>query len=147
MTFLHGHLQAWHQEDTAPNLIRTLNRTELALAGYISLRCDWFPSCPSELRPFDHDGIIWGDEGLHDETEKAVAQSWKQLFPHEKLPETLSSQCCAQFAVTRQAVWRRPKEDYERMRQWLLGTLMVDEMSGRVFEKLWAYIFTGEAVL
>ncbi|RMZ16015.1 hypothetical protein D0862_01446 [Hortaea werneckii] len=144
--FLHGHLDAWHQEDTAVNLIHSLNRNQLARAGYISLRCDWFPSCPAELRPKDHDAVVWGNEGLHQDTEKAVAQSWRQLFPYEELPETIASPCCAQFAVTRQAILRRSKADFERMRQWLIETLMTDELSGRVFEKLWAYIFTGEPV-
>ncbi|RMY79244.1 hypothetical protein D0864_09132 [Hortaea werneckii] len=144
--FLHGHLDAWHQEDTAVNLIHSLNRNQLARAGYISLRCDWFPSCPAELRPNDHDAVVWGNEGLHQDTEKAVAQSWRRLFPYEELPETIASPCCAQFAVTRQAILRRSKADFEHMRQWLIETLMTDELSGRVFEKLWAYIFTGEPV-
>ncbi|RMY56268.1 hypothetical protein D0864_13671 [Hortaea werneckii] len=144
--FLHGHLDAWHQEDTAVNLIHSLNRNQLARAGYISLRCDWFPSCPAELRPEDHDAVVWGNEGLHQDMEKAMAQSWRQLFPYEELPETIASPCCAQFAVTRQAILRRSKADFERMRQWLIETLMTDELSGRVFEKLWAYIFTGEPV-
>lgn len=144
--FLHGHLDAWHQEDTAVNLIHSLNRNQLARAGYVSLRCDWYPSCPAELRPKDHDAVVWGNEGLHEDTEKAVSQSWRQLFPNEDLPETIAAPCCAQFAVTRQAILRRSKADFERMRQWLIETLMMDELSGRVFEKLWAYIFTGEAV-
>ncbi|RMZ12076.1 hypothetical protein D0862_02759 [Hortaea werneckii] len=144
--FVHGHLDAWHQEDTAVNLIHSLNRNQLARAGYISLRCDWFPSCPAELRPKDHDAVVWGNEGLHEDTEKAVSQSWRQLFPNEPLPETIAAPCCAQFAVTRQAILRRSQADFERMRQWLMETLMTDELSGRVFEKLWAYIFTGEAV-
>ncbi|KAI7000798.1 hypothetical protein KC355_g10102 [Hortaea werneckii] len=144
--FLHGHLDAWHQEDTTVNLINGLNRNQLARAGYISLRCDWFPSCPAELRPKDHDAVVWGNVGLHEDTEKAVSQSWRQLFPNEDLPETIAAPCCAQFAVTRQAILRRPKADFERMRQWLIETLMTDELSGRAFEKLWAYIFTGEAV-
>ncbi|KAI7546126.1 hypothetical protein KC331_g5809 [Hortaea werneckii] len=114
--------------------------------GYISLRCDWYPSCPAELRPKGHDAVVWGNVGLHEDTEKAVSQSWKQLFPNEDLPETIAAPCCAQFAVTRQAILRRSKADFERMRQWLIETLMMDELSGRVFEKLWAYIFTGEAV-
>ncbi|KAI7189255.1 FAD-binding domain-containing protein [Hortaea werneckii] len=144
--FLRGHLDAWHQENTAVNLIHSLNRNQLARAGYISLRCDWFPSCPAELRPKDHDAVVWGNVVLHEDTEKAVSQSWRQLFPNEHLPETIAAPCCAQFAVTRQAILRRSKADFERMRQWLIETLMTDELSGRVFEKLWAYIFTGEAV-
>lgn len=144
--FIHGHRNAWHQEDDVVMLLRRLNMTALAEIGYISLRCDWYPSCAAEIRPIDHDAIVWGPGVNRQEAENAIAGNWKQLFPGETLPHTIASQCCAQFAVTRAAIRRRPKADYERLRDWLLGTLLVDDVSGRVLEKLWAYIFTGDAV-
>jgi len=144
--FVHGHMEAWHQEDIIIRLLRDLNLNALAREGYISLRCDWYPSCPKEIRPVDRDAVIWGPGVHRKQLEDAIAGNWRQIFPDEKLPRTISSQCCAQFGVTRQAILRRPKTDYERMRQWLIDTLMIDDMSGRVFEKLWAYIFTGESV-
>ncbi|KAK3065625.1 hypothetical protein LTR53_018207, partial [Teratosphaeriaceae sp. CCFEE 6253] len=144
--FVHGHRESWHQEDDIAGLIKDLKRNVLARAGYTSLRCDWYPSCPAELRPLDHDAVPWGPGVHREEVELAIAGNWRQLFPGEKLPPTIASPCCAQFAVTRQAVLRRPKADYERLQQWLCGTLLVDDVSGRVLEKLWAYIFTGESV-
>lgn len=144
--FIHGHFLSWHQETPISRLINNLNRTALAREGYISLRCDWYPSCPAEIRPYAHDAVVWGPGIQHRETELAIAGNWKQLFPEEKLPETIASPCCAQFAVTRAAIRRRSKHEYVRMRDWLLATLLEDEVSGRVFEKLWAYIFTGDAV-
>lgn len=144
--FVHGHREAWHQEDTIEHLLSDLNHTALANVGYINLRCDWYPSCPAEIRPVTHDAKAWGPGVLRKESEVAIAGNWKQLFPGIGLPETIASQCCAQFAVTRRAILQRPKSDYEMMREWLIGTLLVDDVSGRVFEKLWAYIFTGEAV-
>lgn len=146
VVFVHGHLISWHQSDTITNLIRTLNRTALAQVGYIPLRCDWYPSCSKEIRPQHHDAVYWGPGVKRKETEFAIAGNWKQLFPGENLPETISSVCCAQFAVTRAAIRRRPKDDYIRMREWLINTLLEDEVSGRVLEKLWAYIFTGESI-
>ncbi|KAK4500317.1 hypothetical protein PRZ48_008506 [Zasmidium cellare] len=144
--FTHGHYESWHQEEPIPRLINTLNRKALAKQGYISLRCDWYPTCPAEIRPWDHDATVWGPGVKRKETENAIAGNWRQIFPGEGMPDTISSQCCAQFAVTRQAIWKRPLSDYERMRKWLIGSLLDDEVSGRVFEKLWAYIFTGKAV-
>ncbi|KAK5134310.1 hypothetical protein LTR08_006739 [Meristemomyces frigidus] len=144
--FVHGHSEAWHQDDTIVRLLGNLNRAALSRAGYISLRCDWYPSCPAEIRPMDHDAVVWGPGYLRDEAEAAIAGNWRQLFPGERLPATIASPCCAQFAVTRQAILRRPISDYKRVRQWLINTLLEDEVSGRVFEKLWAYMFTGEAV-
>jgi hypothetical protein len=144
--FIHGHREAWHQEDELDSLLNELNLQALAKAGYINLRCDWFPSCPAELRPVHHDAVVWGPGTYHKQCEVAIAGNWRQLFPDNSLPETFASQCCAQFAVTRQKILRRPKSDYERMRWWLVDTLLEDDVSGRVFEKLWAYIFTGESV-
>ena len=144
--FIHGHYDAWHQEDDIIHIIDGLNRTALARAGYVSLRCDWYPSCPAEMRPVHHDAFVWGPQMHTKSTEAAISGNWNQLFPGEKLPETLASPCCAQFAVTRQAIMRRPKSDYDRLREWLLNSLLIDDVSGRVLEKLWAYIFLGEAV-
>ncbi|KAK5164020.1 uncharacterized protein LTR77_010111 [Saxophila tyrrhenica] len=146
IVFMHGHLEAWHQEDNAVRILGGLNRVALARQGYISLRCDWYPSCPAEMRPVHHDAVVWGPEGDTKGTEAAIAGNWRLLFPGEKLPETIASPCCAQFAVTRQAIAKRPKEDYERLRNWLMRSLLEDNLSGRVLEKLWAYLFTGEAV-
>lgn len=144
--FMHGHLEAWHQEDNSVRILGGLNKVALARQGYISLRCDWFPSCPDEIKPFEHDSVISGPEADTKGTEAAIAGNWRLLFPGEKLPEVIASPCCAQFVVTRQAIVRRPKADYERLRNWLLGSLLEDNHSGRVMEKLWAYLFTGEAV-
>ena len=145
--FVHGHFEAWHQGDDIVSQVTSLNRYALARQGYISLRCDWYPSCPAEIRPIDHDAVAWeAVDAFRNDTEFAIAENWNQMFPGEPLPRTIASPCCAQFAVTRQAVLRRPKADYERLQDWLMDTLLVDQVSGRVLEKLWAYIFTGEAV-
>lgn len=146
VVFTHGHFLSWHQEAPLTMLINSLNRTALAARGYISLRCDWYPSCPAEVRPINQDAIVWGPGVYREQAEEAIAGNWKQLFPSERLPATIASPCCAQFAVTRQTIRRRPKADYLRMREWLIHTMTVDEVSGRVFEKLWAYIFTGDAI-
>lgn len=173
--FIHGHLDdAWHQgksrgrgirlqygihlrymltlhpfaceEENMVRIISGLNRTALAHTGYISLRCDWYPSCPAEMRPINQDAVAWGPEAVRKTTEDAIASNWRFLFPKDKLPKTLASPCCAQFAVTRQAIRRRPKKDYHRLRGWLEATLLEDSVSGRVLEKLWAYLFLGKAV-
>ena len=98
------------------------------------------------MRLTRHDAVVWGLEAERKSTEAAITGNWRLLFPDERIPETLASPCCAQFAVTRQAILQRPKSDYERLREWLQGTLLSDAVSGRVLEKLWAYIFLGEAV-
>ena len=146
IVFVHGHREAWHQEDEILSLTRSLNRIALARHGYISLRCDWYPSCPAEMRPVHGDSAIWGPDVFKKGTEAAIAGNWRFLFPNDPLPETIASPCCAQFAVTRQAVMKRPKADYLRLRDWLMSSLLEDYLSGRVIEKIWAFLFTGQAV-
>ncbi|KAK3642279.1 hypothetical protein LTR56_010856 [Elasticomyces elasticus] len=146
VVFVHGDRDDWEQDEEILSKVITIRRNALARAGYVPLRCDWYPSCPAELRPVDHDAVVWGPDGSRNETEFAIASKWKSLFPGTALPHTIASQSSAQFAVTRQAILQRPKSDYERLREWLLRTTLEDDEIRETFEKLWAYIFTGEAV-
>ena len=100
-----------------------------------------------------HDAVVWGPGVHRAEVEWEIGRVWGAFFnrggegdAQGAVPETIASQCCAQFAVTREAVQRHGVEVYVRMRNWLMRTTLGDDVSGRVFEKLWAYIFTGEAV-
>lgn len=144
--FIHGHRTAWHQKIDMVQMIRNLRVDVLEQVGYISFRCNWMPSCPAELRPIEHDAIVWGDGQHLQETENALASAWPSLLPNVELPHTFASPCCAQFAVTRSAMQMRTKEDYTRMREWLLMTPLDDQVSGRVLEKIWAYLMTDEPV-
>lgn len=128
-------------------IINDLRLPALDDAGYAPLRCDWYPSCPREIRPIDHDAIVWGPGVHREDTEYEIGRVWTMLFGNDTaLPETIASQCCAQFAVTRKAIRQREKKEYDRMRDWLVETDLINDVSGRVFEKLWAYTFTKEAV-
>lgn len=84
--FVHGHREAWHQEDTIVRLLNDLNRASLSRAGYVSLRCNWYPSCPAEIHPIHHGAVVWGPGVFRKESELAIAGNWRQLFPGEKLP-------------------------------------------------------------
>ena len=63
------------------------------------------------------------------------------MFPGIEIPEEIAAPCCAQFAVTREQVLKRPKEDYERYYRWVTTTDLEDYVSGRVMEYLWHIIF------
>lgn len=65
----------------------------------------------------------------------------------EEVPAQVGQPCCAQFAVSREQILKRPLQEYVSYRQWVLDTEMVDEKSGRVMEFLWHVIFGKEAVL
>lgn len=144
--FIHGHRESWHQEGDMVNIINNFQLQALEDAGYAPLRCDWYPSCPREIRPIHHDVIVWGPGVHREDTEIEIGKAWAALFVNETLPHTIASQCCAQFAVTRKAIQKRSKAEFERMRQWIIDTRLSNDVSGRVFEKLWAYIFTKESI-
>lgn len=58
----------------------------------------------------------------------------------------ISVACCAQFAVSREQIYKRPLNDYIKIRQWVMDTEKDDAKSGRVMEYLWHIIFGKEAV-
>ncbi len=144
--FIHGHEKSWHQHKDLIPLVHNLRLNVLDQVGYVPLRCDWYPSCPAEIRPIAHDTVVWGPGVHRQDAEDGIVEVWDTFFPGVPLPETIAAPCCAQFAVTRARIRSRSKETYITMRDWILKTELIDDISGRVLEKLWAYIFTQEAV-
>ncbi|GAB7353907.1 hypothetical protein MBLNU459_g4255t1 [Dothideomycetes sp. NU459] len=81
VVFVHGHRNSWHQEGDIVDLVRALQVPELEDVGYVPLRCDWYPSCAAEIRPIDHDAIVWGPGVNRQETENAIG-AVHSLRPH-----------------------------------------------------------------
>lgn len=101
----------------------------------MNLRCAWAIGCPNELEP----GRYFRerpDDPVHP-TAVQYPDRFMELFPDEELPELVGVPCCSQFAVSREAVRTRSKEDYIRYRQWLLDTDLDNATSGRIFEYAW----------
>jgi hypothetical protein len=83
-----------------------------------------------------------GSDLINKPEEVEIAKAWKVLFPDDPVPETLSVPCCAQFAVSRDQVYKFvPLEKLKFLQKWLLGTQLDDAVSGRIFEYLWHWIF------
>ncbi|KLJ07437.1 hypothetical protein EMPG_17084 [Blastomyces silverae] len=61
-------------------------------------------------------------------------------------PTEVAAACCAQFAMSREQVLKRPVEDYIHFRDWVIATEKDDASSGRVMEFLWHIIFGMDAV-
>lgn len=135
--FMHASRFAWHNDDPDYDAIPTLRNLQIPFiqeSGYVNLRCVWAIGCPSEIRPVE-------DEQNRDETHPTTKDIYKQAFeallPELRVPPVVAVSCCSQFAVSRQTVARRSKDDYIRYRQWLLDTALDDDRSGRVFEFTW----------
>lgn len=143
--FAHSHRHAWHnnviQGLDAAQMITRLNHDRVARQGYMNLRCHHNPGCPDWIH-LDRPGIdfdfIWKPEEIH-----FRRHVWEELHPGAPIPFALSAICCAQFAVSRERIRTVPLERFHHYREWLLKTPMEDRFSGRIFEYVWHYIFTG----
>jgi len=106
----------------------------------MNMRCHWEPGCPAWMHP----GHIVENANKQEQT--ALAAVWLELFPTDAIPEVLAQPCCAQFAVSRDRIQSLSKGQYIFYRDWLLSTELSDYISGRVWEYLWHYLFTGRNV-
>lgn len=143
--FIHAHRWAWHNNDLfntdTAMTIHHLSDARVAREGYMNLRCMFYPGCPAWLR------LNAKEEVEEKKEELLVAKAWKEIFPHDAMPDILGQPCCSQFAVSRQRIKAIPLSEYIRLRNWLLKTKLRNSMSGRVFEYLWHYLWTGRNVL
>ena len=145
---MHASRFAWHNDDPdydALPTLRNLNLGYVQAAGYANLRCVWVLGCPVEIRPhvdaaapaadLGHGSSAADGRGLT--TKQVFKQAFEELMPGVEVPDKVGVSCCSQFAVSREAVHRRPREDYIRWRDWLLQTPLADDLSGRVLEYMW----------
>lgn len=58
----------------------------------------------------------------------------------------LAQPCCAQFALSRDRIRAIPLQRFVAYRDWLLRTPLDDSLSGRIWEYIWQYVFTGQNV-
>lgn len=137
--FLHAHRFSWHNNDLlnrdAAEMIRRLIPGYVIRNGYVNLRCHHEPGCPSHIFPHEPN-----PDPEYPEIE-VMGHAWTEIFPGELVPTSLAQPCCAQMAVSRDAILALSRRRYIDLRGWLLRTSLGDELSGRVFEYIWQYIW------
>ncbi|KAL9107575.1 MAG: hypothetical protein Q9227_007575 [Pyrenula ochraceoflavens] len=143
--FFHAHRFTWHNNillnlDTALTVNR-LSDARVARKGYMNFRCHLDPGCPDWIHPTRPKDEL--DFDKKKEEQYFTPEVWHQLHPEAPVPFAISQPCCAQFAVSGDRIRARPLSDYVRYRNWLLDTALTDEISGRIMEYSWQYIFTG----
>ena len=84
---------------------------------------------------------------INKQEEVLLAKSWSELFPMDEIPNVLAQPCCAQFAISADRIRQMPLSRYVFFRDWLLRTPLSDALSGRVWEYVWHYLFTGQNVV
>jgi len=107
----------------------------------MNMQCQWYPGCPDWIHPLDTAFDPQKKE------QASMTQAWHALFPGVDVPETLAQACCSQFAVSRDTVRRIPLEQWTVWRQWLLDTKLDSGLSGRIWEYIWQFVFTGQSVV
>eukprot|EP01113_Clastostelium_recurvatum_P005347 TRINITY_DN12394_c0_g1_i1.p1 TRINITY_DN12394_c0_g1~~TRINITY_DN12394_c0_g1_i1.p1 ORF type:complete len:336 (+),score=31.56 TRINITY_DN12394_c0_g1_i1:151-1008(+) len=129
LAFIHAHRHAYHQ---TTDIIHVLQNLRWGENPYVSMNSDIIMS-------MGHNDTEW----------LTIVQVWDDLFRDElgDLPEDLLGPCCAQFAITREAILKHPKAFYQKILNWLLTTPMETYWSGRVLEHTWHYIFGMPAVM
>ncbi|KAF2654198.1 hypothetical protein K491DRAFT_632445 [Lophiostoma macrostomum CBS 122681] len=158
IVFSHDHRTHHHGSRSPPNIRGSSSTNDIAFdnvatikalripyvqqTGYANLRCIQHPGCPAGLRPLRTPSLF----SPMSPQERAMPAAWFELFGNHDVPEVLAAACCAQFAVSRDAVRKRGKAEYERFLWWLLDTPLDDYTSGRIFEFLWHVVFGMGAV-
>ncbi|KKZ67138.1 hypothetical protein EMCG_07160 [[Emmonsia] crescens] len=157
--------------------MRRLQLDYVQHSGYVNLRCNWNPGCLKAHRINQHvTDEVWAEvfagtstpprnqslasasssssttvggggggassagAGADDDTNRPLVQAMDK-------PKEVAAACCAQFAVTRDQVHKRPLQDYVQFRNWVIATERDNANSGRVMEYLWHIIFGMDAVL
>ena len=152
--FVHAARFAWHNDDPDYDALATLRNLQLGYvqsSGYVNLRCAWVLGCPVEIRPHKdaatdldvHGGAA--ADGRKVTTKEVFRRAFEELMPGVEVPREVGVGCCSQFAVSREAVHRRSRENYIRWRDWLMRTPLGDDLSGRVLEYTWhsEYLLLG----
>lgn len=146
IAFIHSHFSSWHNDQNAAKALQLLNIDYVQKNGYVNLRCHTVPGCPAEIQPF-RDRKEQSRLDKHEAaTERAFGAAWVELFNSTEVPKEIGVACCAQFAVSRDQVLKRPKSHYTWFHHWLMHTKLDDGVSGRVFEYLWHIIFGQDNV-
>jgi hypothetical protein len=143
--FMHFHRFGWHNNELLDNdavqMVSRLSAERVQREGFMNMRCHWHPGCPDWMHP----GTV--EEDVNKQEETMLAKSWSELFPLDPIPNVLAQPCCAQFAISRDRIRSLPLARYVFYRDWLLRTSLSDYISGRVWEYVWQFVFTGKTVV
>ncbi|KAJ6007379.1 Protein of unknown function DUF3431 [Penicillium herquei] len=142
MVFMHGGRYQWHNDNPLYDSVISIKDLQLPFvrqSGYVNLRCAWAIGCPAELEPARY--LRERPDDVGHPTAMEFPNGFMELFPGEEVPEVVGVPCCSQFALSREVVRARGKEEYERMRKWLIESTLDAGISGRIFEYAWHIMF------
>lgn len=136
--FHHAERFQWHNDNPDYDALPLLQRfrlENLKQQGYVNLRCVWVLGCPVEIRPIRDATPGKAGEPVH--AKHVYKKAYEEIFPGVEVPEEIGVTCCSQFAVSRETIRNRTKEEYIKYREWLTTSPLGDDLSGRVLEYSW----------
>jgi len=142
---IHADEDPWHADGVLQqSMLFALSRLDLEHVQrrqYANLRVSWVGACPDWINTTSDQLDPYKQE------EPFMRSAWKANFDllEDPIPEILGGPCCSQFAVTGDAVRRRPRAQYARSLDWLLTTDWPDAISGRVWEHMFQWLFLRRA--
>ncbi|KAI9036627.1 DUF3431 domain-containing protein [Aspergillus affinis] len=146
--FIHSNRDQWHNDlfgSRTSSALRHLRLEAVDAQGYVNLRCEHDPGCPTNVHPWSPTQIDIDKNDIR----AFFPQVYQTLFNvgKEKVPDHIGNVCCGQFAVSRERILQRPRHDYERMLKWAAETELTDSFGvGWVFEKVWHVVFGMEDI-
>ena len=127
--FVHGHRNDWHHKMNIDEKINHL----VPKHGYYNINDKHlFTKLSSSPRSI---------EGIRD-----CARNIEEILGKKITLENIENRASAQFYVSRDVLRAIDKPTYELLYSWLMSTKVPSFWSGRVFEFLWHFIFTGEHI-
>ncbi|OTA70060.1 hypothetical protein K449DRAFT_459874 [Hypoxylon sp. EC38] len=142
--FTHADETPWHMENILNSsmtfALSHLDLDEVLQRQYFNLRVSWENACPNWINTTK---TVMDDGKLE---EQYMHEAFAKIFSVDEVPEILAGPCCSQFAVTRDAVRRNPRSQYQVNMDWIIETELDDYISGRVWEHMWPWLFKGIAV-
>ncbi|KAK9848648.1 hypothetical protein MYU51_015679 [Penicillium brevicompactum] len=146
--FIHAGEMQRHNDLFGPKtkaVLQNLRPEAVKAKGYVNLRCLHSPGCPSHVHPNNPTQIDFKNR----DSRAYFPQIYQELFGVGPVPDVIGGVCCAQFAVSRDQIPKRPRSDYERMMNWIdKGSAQIVNSYGVgwVFEVVWHVVFGMEAV-
>ena len=158
--FTHGDDVTWHIDPifgkSTAHALNLLNLDEVLNRGYLNLRTSWKGGCPAWINTTSSfegsTGKIFfskalrGNETMREKSEEPYMKAaFEENFLGTKAPEVLAQPCCSQFAVSKDTIRSVPRQRYQEKIDWLLKTPLSDQLTGRIWEHMWQFLFLGEA--
>lgn len=155
--FVHAHRTSWHHNGNVDDIINNLDWKH----DYFNInKCNILPLTSGDEETIEHHHYnrleTYGK--VRRSYKLWIEEPWCDIFGDDlPLPGNLYCRGAGQFYVSKDLILNHPKEFYSRIYNWLLTTdidkrldmsghtnILPCQISGRVIEAAWYYIFTGK---